>query len=321
MMRAVEIGEPGGPDALRPCERARPAARPGEIVIAVEAAGVNGPDIAQRKGLYPPPPGASDLPGLEVSGTVEAVGEGVDGWSCGDAVCALTNGGGYAEAVAVPVGQCLPIPEGVERRDAAGLPETYFTVWANVFLDRDWPAATRLLVHGGAGGIGSSAVQLGAAHGWTVLATCSGAKKGFVQSFGATAIDYREEDFVEVTKGVGGAHVILDMLGGDYVERNMKAAAVDALMVSLAFNRGARVEANMLPLMVKRLTWTGSTLRPRDAAFKARLADDLRTRVWPMFADGRLRTVTHATFPLERAADAHRAMEAGEHMGKMLLTP
>ena len=319
-MRAVEIGEPGGPDALRPCRRPRPSAGPGEVLIDVSAAGVNGPDIAQRKGLYPPPPGASDLPGLEVSGTVAAIGEGVEAWAVGDPVCALTNGGGYAEAVAVPAGQCLPIPEGVDLRDAAGLPETYFTVWANFFLDRDWPAGTRFLVHGGAGGIGSTAVQLGRAFGMEMFATCSAPKKDFVQSLGATAIDYAHEDFVAVLKGAGGADVILDMLGGDYVERNLKAAAPDGLIVNLAFNRGAKVEANMMALMVKRLTWTGSTLRPRDGAFKARVADGLRERAWPLFANGRLRTVTHATFPLERAADAHRAMEAGEHTGKILLT-
>ena len=290
-------------------------------MIDVAAAGVNYPDVAQRKGLYPPPPGASDLPGLEVSGRVAAVGEGVEGWAIGNEVCALTNGGGYAESVAVPAGQCLPLPPGVSMMDAAGLPETFFTVWANVFLGHDWPEGSRFLIHGGSGGIGSTAVQLASAMGHEVFATCSAAKQAFVEGLGAArAIDYRAEDFVEIVKAAGGADLILDMLGGDYVARNMAAAAPEARIVSVAFNRGAEVTVNLAPMMLKRLTLTGSTLRPRTAEFKARLAGELRETVWPIFGNGGIRPVTFATYRLDEAAEAHRAMEAGEHSGKIILT-
>jgi NADPH:quinone reductase-like Zn-dependent oxidoreductase len=236
-------------------------------------------------------------------------------------VCALTNGGGYAELVPVNADHCLPIPGGVDPVDAAGLPETYFTVWSNIFLGHDVPRGARLLVQGGAGGIGSTAVQLGAAMGLEVYATCSAGDRGFVESLGATAIDYAEEDYVSIVKAVGGADIILDILGGDHVARHIKAASPDARIISLAFNQGSKVDLNLMPMMLKRLTLTGSTLRSRPDAFKAAVARDLEAHVWPLFADGALRPVTDRVLPLAEAAQAHRVMEAGDHRGKVLLKP
>lgn len=322
-MTTVEFTEPGGPEVLHLGERPVPQPGETEVLLRVIAAGVNGPDIMQRRGLYPPPPGASDLLGLEVSGEVVATGAGVTGWKAGDMACALTNGGGYAGYVAVEAGQCLPIPEGVSPVDAAGLCETYFTVWSNLFLNQPDRAGQMLLVHGGAGGIGSTAIQLGSRMGLRVLTTCGTAENcAFATGLGAErAINYREEDFVEVVRAAGGADLILDIVGGDYVERNFKAANMDARIVQLAFNRGSKVEINLMPVMLKRLTLTGSTLRPRPPAFKAAVAADLRARVWPMFADGRLSTQTHSVFPFSAAAQAHAMMQGSAHRGKILLTP
>ena len=321
-MNVVEISEPGGPEVLKPATRPIPQPKDDEILIKVRASGVNGPDIAQRKGLYPPPPGASDLPGLEVAGEVAATGSQVKSFTVGEEVCALTNGGGYAEYVAVPAGQCLPVPKGLNLTDAAGLPETYFTVWNNVFYQQDLPQSGNFLVHGGAGGIGSTAIQLGAAFGLNVFTTCSSSEKmAFCEAIGATrAINYKEEDFSEIVSEAGGAHIILDMLGGDYVAKNFAAAAMDARLIQVAFNRGPKVEINALPIMTKRLAWTGSTLRPRSADFKAAIASDLLDKVWPLFESGKLRAVTYSTFPLEKADEAHALMESSKHTGKILLT-
>ena len=319
-MQVIEVRESGRPEVLVPGTRPVPVPGPGEVLIEVTAAGVNGPDIMQRKGLYPPPPGASDLLGLEVSGQVVALGEGAAAWSIGDAVCALTKGGGYAQYVPAHEGHCLAVPDGVDPVDAAGLPETFFTVWSNIFQPGDRPEGTRLLVHGGSGGIGSTAIQLGAAMGWRVFAT-AGTQAGldFCRELGAErAIDYRGEDFVAVLKEAGAADVILDIMGGDYVQRNLRAAAQDARIVQLAFRAGAKVEVDLLPLMLKRITYTGSTLRPRSDEFKAETARQLRARVWPLFP-GRIRAVTHAVVPFGEAAKAHVMMEAGGHRGKILL--
>ena len=321
-MKTIEMREPGGPDVLLIGERERPSAAPGEVLIDVVAAGVNGPDRLQRRGLYPPPKGASDLMGLEVSGHIAALGDGVTGWAVGDPCCALTNGGGYADCVAVPAGQVLPVPDGVDLVDAAGLPETYFTVWNNFFLDLDHAHGSTFLVHGGSGGIGSTAIQLGRAHGLRVFSTAGSSQScAWCEELGAErAIRYDSEDFVAVVKGLGGADLVLDMRGGDYVARNMAAANPAARIVQLAFNAGSKVDVDLMPIMLKRLVLTGSTLRPRDGAFKARVADDLRRRVWPLFAKGTIRPTTFATLPFEEAQQAHRMMEDGGLRGKLILT-
>lgn len=322
-MAVIEMAEPGGPDVLRPGARPMPVPRPGEVLVRVVAAGVNGPDIMQRKGLYPPPKGASDLLGLEVSGEVVEVGADVTRWQAGDRICALTNGGGYAEWVAIDADHCLPVPEDVAEIDAAGLCETYFTVWSNIFHRHPVAQGANFLVHGGAGGIGSTAIQLGTARGLQVYTT-EGSKDGlaFCRDLGAVrAIDYRSEDFVEILRQAGGADIILDIVGGDYVARNMKAARHDARIVQLAFNKGSKMEINLMPVMLKRLSYTGSTLRTRPDAFKAAVARALEAEVWPLFSAGRLKTVTHMVLPLAEAAEAHRVMEAAGHRGKILLTP
>lgn len=322
-MRVVECPEPGGPEALVPGEREVPTPGPGEVLIRVAAAGVNGPDILQRRGHYPPPKGASDLVGLEVSGHVEALGSEVTGWAKGDPICGLTNGGGYAEYVAVEATHCLPIPDNVSLEDAAGLPETFFTVWSNVFHGSNVPEGARFLVHGGAGGIGSTAVQLGAALGLEVLTTVGSAENAaFARDLGAVwTINHREEDFVEITREAGGADIILDIIGGDYIAKNMKAARHDARIIQLAFNAGSKVEVNLMPVMLKRLSYTGSTLRSRPPGFKSDVAAAVRSQVWPLFSAGKLRTVTHKVLPLEDAAKAHAMMEAAAHRGKILLRP
>ncbi|MCG6883044.1 MAG: NAD(P)H-quinone oxidoreductase [Silicimonas sp.] len=321
-MRAVLMREPGGPDVLETGEVDTPAPRPHEVLVRVTAAGVNGPDLVQRRGHYPPPPGASSLLGLEVSGEVVATGADVTAWTAGDRVTALTNGGGYAEYVAIDAGHCLPIPQGVSEVDAAGLPETYFTVWSNVFHGHEIPEGGNFLVHGGAGGIGSTAVQLGNAFGLNMLTTVPDAEAAaFVTGLGAArAINFNDEDFVEITRDAGGADIILDIIGGPYVERNIKAARHDARLIQLAFNAGAKVELNLMPIMLKRLSYTGSTLRSRPDAFKTTIAHELSERVWPLFAENRLRPVTHAVLPIEKAREAHELMESGEHFGKIILT-
>ena len=322
-MRVIEARKPGGPEVLSISERPLPSPAPGEVLIRVTAVGVNGPDLVQRRGHYPPPKGASDLLGLEVSGEIVALGEGAGGWAVGDRVTALTNGGGYAEYVPVNAGHCLPIPEGVSDVDAAGLPETYFTVWSNVFHSQNIPEGGNFLVHGGSGGIGTTAVQLGAAFGLNVLTTVeSEVAAEFVAELGASRpILFRTEDFVAITREAGGADIILDIIGGDYIARNIKATRHDARIIQLAFNKGSKVEIDLMPVMLKRLHYTGSTLRSRPEAFKTEVAEALRENVWPLFAAGELRPVTHAVLPLEQAPEAHRLMESGAQLGKILLKP
>lgn len=320
-MRVIEHGAGGAPGVMTIGERERPEAGAGQLLICVAAAGVNGPDLKQRKGNYPPPPGASDLMGLEVSGHVEAVGADVQGWAVGDTVCALTNGGGYAEYVAAPAGQCLPIPDGVDLIDAAGLCETFFTVWSNVWFGHDVPEGGTMLVHGGGGGIGSTAVQLGKAFGQRVFTTAgSRASREMAARMGADrVIKYREEDFAEIVTEAGGADIIVDFMGGDYTARNLKCTRMDTRIIQLAFDLGHKVEISLIPFLTKRVSLTGAALRPRTPEFKAAVAADLKARVWPKFAEGALQTVTQQTFPFDEVVAAHELMEAGKHSGKVLL--
>lgn len=322
-MKTIEIREFGQPDVLEIGTRVLPKTRDGDVLIRVFAAGVNGPDIIQRRGHYPPPKGASDLLGLEVSGEVVAVGDKVSNWAIGDHLCALTNGGGYAEFVAVDATHCLPIPANVTDVDAAGLCETYFTVWSNLFFKHPISEAQLLLVHGGAGGIGSTAIQLGKHLGMRVFTTCGNAENcKYAESLGAErAINYKEEDFVDILREAGGADLIVDIIGGDYIARNIKAANPDARIVQLAFNAGSKVEINLMPVMLKRLIYTGSTLRSRAPAFKTAVASDLTKTVWPLFDQKRLSTQTHKVFPFEQATAAHAMMERAGHRGKILLSP
>jgi len=322
-MAVIEISAPGGPEVLQPARRQVPHPVAGEVLIRVEAAGVNGPDLMQRKGLYPPPAGAPDLLGLEIAGEVVAVGDQVERWSVGDKVCALTNGGGYAQYCTVAAQHCLPIPQGVSLPDAGGLPETFFTVWSNVFIGAGLHAGETFLVHGGAGGIGTTCIQLGKAFGAKVIATDSPEQRCQIcRDLGADrVIDYKAEDFVEVVRKEGGANVILDIVGGPNIERNIKAASPDARIIQLAFALGSKVEINLMPVMLKRLTYTGSTLRTRPADFKTRVAQELEAKVWPHIESGRIRVVTHRTFPLTDAAQAHALMESAGHVGKILLVP
>ncbi len=321
-MQCIEISAPGKPEVLKSATRALPAPTAGEVLIKVAAAGVNGPDMMQRKGLYPAPPGASDLLGLEISGEVVALGEGVTRWKTGDHITALTNGGGYAEYCAVDAQHCLPVPAGVSLRDAGSLPETLFTVWSNVFMGAALKAGETFLVHGGAGGIGATAIQLAKAFGATVFTTDSPAARcDFVRSLGADrVIDYKEEDFVEIVRAAGGANVILDIVGGANIEKNFKAANHDARIIQLAFGAGSKVEINLMPVMLKRLSYTGSTLRTRPPAYKNEIAKQLEAQVWPLIAAGRIKPMVNAVFPLAEAAKAHALMESSTHIGKILLT-
>lgn len=320
-MRAVEISEPGGPEVLRLTDRPVPVAGHGEVVIRVAWAGVNRPDALQRAGSYAPPKGASDLPGLEASGEVVSVGPGVSWPAIGDSVCALLPGGGYAEYVATPAAHCLPVPEGMALREAACLPETFFTVWSNIFQRGGLQAGERFLVHGGSSGIGTTAIQLASAFGARVFATAGSAEKcAACTALGAErAINYREEDFVAVLRAEGGADVILDMVGGDYVARNLKTLAEDGRLVQIAFLQGPKMELNLAPLMMRRLTLTGSTLRPQSVAAKAAIAAELRAHVWPLLDAGRIAPVMDSTYPLAEAAAAHARMESSEHIGKIVL--
>ncbi len=324
-MTAIEIEAPGGPEVLRAVERPVPAPGPGEVLIGVDAAGVNRPDVLQRQGKYAPPPGASDIPGLEVSGAIEALGEGVSEWKVGDRVTALVAGGGYAEYCAAPAPQCLPIPKGLDIVAAAALPETCFTVWTNVFTRGRLTAGETFLVHGGTSGIGTTAIQMARCFGARVFATAgSAAKCDACRRLGAEdAFDRTREDFVarvhEATGG-RGADVILDMVGGDYLPRNLAALAPEGRLVQIALIGGATGTLSLQEVMQRRLTITGSTLRPRTVAEKGAIARALREQVWPHVEAGRLRPVIHATVPLAQAADAHRMMEAGEHVGKIVLT-
>ena len=322
-MKTIEIREFGSADVLEIGTRDLPELLSTEVLIRIFAAGVNGPDLVQRRGHYPPPKGASDLLGLEVSGEVVAVGSEVSSWSVGDHLCALTNGGGYAEYVAVEASHCLPIPAHVSDKDAAGLCETYCTVWSNLFFKQTITANDLLLVHGGSGGIGSTAIQLGNELGMRVYTTCSNADDcKYVEGLGAErGINYKEEDFVDVVREAGGANLILDIIGGDYIARNIKAASADARIIQLAFNAGSKVEINMMPIMLKRLIYTGSTLRSPPESFKSAVASDLVKIVWPMFEKKKLFAQTHKVFPFEQASEAHAMMEASKHRGKILLSP
>ncbi|MCC5999254.1 MAG: NAD(P)H-quinone oxidoreductase [Pararhodobacter sp.] len=320
-MRVIEIKAPGGPEMLTPAERAVPVPGAGEIIIRVAWAGVNRPDALQRAGAYAPPAGASDLPGLEVAGHVAAVGPGVTRWREGDTVCALTPGGGYAEYVATPAAHALPVPQGMSLHQAACLPETFFTVWTNVFQRGGLQAGERFLVHGGSSGIGTTAIQLAAVRGARVFATAGSAEKcAACTDLGAErAINYREADFVAEIKAEGGANLILDMVGGDYLPRNVQALADDGRLVQIAFLQGPKVTLNFAQVMTRRLTITGSTLRPQSDAAKARIASELEAEVWPLLASGRVAPVMDQVFPLDRAAEAHARMESSAHIGKIAL--
>ncbi|MGE3509704.1 MAG: NAD(P)H-quinone oxidoreductase [Vicinamibacterales bacterium] len=323
-MRAVEITKPGGPDVLAVVRRPIPEPGAGEVLIRVEAAGVNRPDVMQRLGQYPPPPGASDIPGLEIAGVITTIGADVTAWHSGDRVCALVSGGGYAEYCVAPAGQCLPIPDGLDAVGAAALPETVFTVWTNVFERGQLRAGESLLVHGGTSGIGTIAIQLARARGARVLATAGTAEKCHAcLSLGAElAVNYRDTDFVEAVKDATegrGVDVVLDMVGGDYLPRNFDVLAPDGRLVQIAALHGAKATVNVMPILLRRLTVTGSTLRGRSVAEKSALAVAVRHHVWPLIEAGRVRPVVHATFPLTEAPEAHRVMESSTHIGKLVL--
>ena len=320
-MRAVEITEPGGPEVLVPGQRPVPVPGHGEVLLKIAYAGVNRPDALQRAGLYAPPPSASDLPGLEAAGEVTVIGPGVTGIAVGDQVCALLPGGGYAEYATTPAAHCLPVPKGMGLKEAACLPETFFTVWSNVFQRGGLAAGERFLVHGGSSGIGTTAIQLANHFGARVFATAgSDDKCDACKRLGAErAINYRKEDFVEVLRAEGGADLILDMVGGDYIPRNLKALADDGRLVQIAFLQGPKVELNFAPMMMRRLTITGSTLRPQSDLAKARIAEALREHVWPLLDTGKIAPVMDSEFPLDEAAAAHARMESSGHIGKIVL--
>lgn len=320
-MQAVEITQAGGPDVLKLTTRPVPTPRAGEVVIRLAYAGVNRPDALQRAGLYAPPPTASDLPGLEGAGEVVALGAGVSEWALGDQVCALLPGGGYAQYVATPAAHCLPVPRGLGLKEAACLPETFFTVWSNVFQRGGLKSGERFLVHGGSSGIGTTAIQLAHSFGARVFATAGSAEKcKACADLGAEhAINYREEDFVEVLRAQGGANLILDMVGGAYLPRNVTALADDGRLVQIAFLQGPKVELNFSQVMMRRLTITGSTLRPQSDLAKARIAEALRTHVWPLLEAGKIAPVMDSEFPLAKAAAAHARLESSGHIGKIVL--
>ncbi|MDD5034208.1 MAG: NAD(P)H-quinone oxidoreductase [Methylococcaceae bacterium] len=322
-MNVIEISGFGEADRLKPGLRPKPEPGPGEVLIRVAAAGVNRPDLMQRKGLYPPPPGASDIPGLEVAGRVECVGEDAASLQPGDEVCALVTGGGYAEYCLAAAPLCLPIPRGLTLIQAASLPETFFTVWSNLFDRGRLQAGESLLVHGGAGGIGVSAIQLASAFGSNVLTTVGGEeKRRFCEALGACAIDYREQDFVEAalrqTQG-RGVDVILDSIGGDYLQRNLACLGLEGRLLQIGFQNGPKTRIDLTPLLLKRLTLTGSTLRPRSVPEKAAIAARLREKVWPLLETGRIKPIIHAVFPLAQASEAHALMESSTHIGKIVL--
>lgn len=324
-MKAIEISQPGGPEVLRLVDRPMPVPKAGEVLIKVSAAGINRPDVFQRKGAYPAPPGASDLPGLEVAGVIADGDAASGGFAVGDRVCALLPGGGYAEYCVAPVGLCLPVPEGLTDVEAAGLPETYFTVWSNVFDRGELSGDESLLVHGGASGIGTTAVQLAAAMGHTVYATVGSDERAqAVQKLGAKlVINYREQDFVQQIKAATegqGVDVVLDMVAGDYINRNINCLADDGRIVIIALLGGAKATVDCGQILRRRLRITGSTLRPRPVSFKADIARSLRQHVWPLLETKKIRPIVHATFPLEQASQAHTMMDAGEQIGKIILT-
>ena len=324
-MTVIEIAAPGGPEQLKVAQRPTPRPADGEVLIRVAAAGVNRPDVMQRQGRYPPPPGASDLPGLEIAGDIVALGPKVSGLSIGDKVTALLPGGGYAEYSIAAAPLCLPVPNGISMVEAAAIPETFFTVWTNLFDRGGCKQGDTVLIQGGTSGIGTTAIQLAVALGARVFATAGTADKARAcERFGAVrGIDYRTEDFVEVVKqqtGGKGVDVILDLVGGSYLARNMEAAAVEGRIVIISLLGGAKTEINLSTILSKRLTLTGSTLRARTVAQKALVADAVRRNVWPLLAAGRVRPIIHATFPLAEAAAAHRLMETSNHIGKIVLT-
>jgi NADPH2:quinone reductase len=321
-MRAVEISRPGGPDVLKLADLPRPAPQANEILVKVSAAGVNRPDVLQRSGSYPVPPGASPLPGLEIAGEVLSAGK---TFRVGDKVCALANGGGYAEFCAIPEGQALPIPKGLSMVEAASLPETFFTVWSNVYDRGRLAPGETLLVQGGSSGIGVTAIQMAAAMGNRVFATAGSADKvnACVRLGAEKAFNYRTQDFEKEIKSATagrGVDVILDMVGGDYVPRELKCLAEEGRLVFIAFLRGPKAELAIADVMMKRLTITGSTLRPRPAPFKAQIARSLKEKIWPLIEAGRIKPEIYKTFPLEQAAEAHRLMESSQHIGKIVLT-
>jgi len=323
-MIAIEIRQPGDPDVLVPVERPRPEPGSGEVLIKVAAAGVNRPDVMQRQGRYPPPPGAPDIPGLEVAGTIAAIGPDVSGRRLGEDVCALVSGGGYAEYCVAPAPQCLPVPRGMDFAAAAALPETCFTVWTNVFERGRLAAGESILVHGGSSGIGTTAIQIARARGSRVFATAGSAVKcAACEQLGAErAINYREADFVAAVRdltGGRGVDVVLDMVGGDYFARNIDALAVEGRLVEIATQRGTKAELVIPTIMQRRLTITGSTLRPRSVPEKGAIARAVHANVWPLLESGAVKPVVFRTFPLARAADAHRLLESSEHIGKLVL--
>lgn len=323
-MKAVEITKDADKPALVVGEIALPDYGPDDVLIRVAASGVNRPDLMQVAGMYPPPPGASEIPGLELAGEIVAIGSNVTDWACGDKVCALVTGGGYAQYAAVPAAQCLPVPQGLTMTQAAGLPETFFTVWHNVFDKAALKTGETFLVHGGTSGIGTTAIQLVKAFGAKVIATAGSQEKcQACRDLGAdVAINYKTEDFVEQVKAATdgkGANVILDMVAGDYVSRNFKAAAFEARILIIAFLRGPKAETNFTPLLLKRLTLMGSTLRAQPVANKAAIANALREKVWPLIEAGKIAPVIYKTVPLDQASEAHAILKGGAHIGKVIL--
>ena len=320
-MKVIEIVEPGGPSVLKSSIRNIPKPKRNEVLIKISYAGINRPDVLQRSGSYLPPPGASDLPGLEVSGIIFAIGENVTNWEVGDEVCALLPGGGYAEYAVTQASHCLPVPTGMSLKQAAALPETLFTVWSNVFQRGGLKPNEKFLVHGGSSGIGTMAIQLANLFGSEVYATAgSEAKCSACEELGAIrAIDYNKEDFLEVIKSIGGVHLILDMVGGAYIEKNIKALVDDGRLVQIAFLKGAKVELNFAQIMTRRLTVTGSTLRPQSDLSKSQIASELLEKIWPLLSTGRINPVINSVFDLNDVSSAHLLMESSKHIGKIVL--
>ena len=320
-MKVIEIVEPGGPSVLKSSVRSIPKPKRNEVLIKISYAGINRPDVLQRSGSYLPPPGASDLPGLEVSGIIFAIGENVTNWEVGDEVCALLPGGGYAEYAVTQASHCLPVPTGMSLKQAAALPETLFTVWSNVFQRGGLKPNEKFLVHGGSSGIGTMAIQLANLFGSEVYATAgSEAKCSACEELGAIrAINYNKEDFLEVIKSIGGVHLILDMVGGAYIEKNIKALVDDGRLVQIAFLKGAKVELNFAQIMTRRLTVTGSTLRPQSDLSKSQIASELLEKIWPLLSTGRINPVINSVFDLNDVSSAHLLMESSKHIGKIVL--
>ncbi len=320
-MKVIEIVEPGGPSVLKSSVRSIPKPKRNEVLIKISYAGINRPDVLQRSGSYLPPPGASDLPGLEASGIIFAIGDNVTNWEVGDEVCALLPGGGYAEYAVTQASHCLPVPTGMSLKQAAALPETLFTVWSNVFQRGGLKPNEKFLVHGGSSGIGTMAIQLANLFGSEVYATAgSKAKCSACEELGAKrAINYNKEDFLEVIKSIGGVHLILDMVGGAYIEKNIKALVDDGRLVQIAFLKGAKVELNFAQIMTRRLTVTGSTLRPQSDLSKSQIASELLEKIWPLLSTGRINPVINSVFDLNDVSSAHLLMESSKHIGKIVL--